>query len=99
MGGTIIHTQAKEHIVKTGKKRTGTTVQYAPKTGKPREEADYGQFLHWTTETGRQELLKRQDGTVERLIKVLTKSLDSKAARDGLSLNTAAFAASSLSED
>ena len=71
MGGTIIHTQAKDFIVKTKKTRTGITGQYAPKTGKPRAETDYGQFLHWTSETDRQELLKRQNHTVEELVKVI----------------------------
>lgn len=93
MGGTIIHTQAKEYIATTDKKRPKTTGQYAPKTRKPREETDYGQFLHWTTGTGREELLKGQGNTVEKLVKVISKMLDSKTARHGLSLNTADFCA------
>ena len=97
MGGTIIHTQAKEFIAKSGTKRTRTTGQYAPKIEGLRQETDYGQFLHWTTEAGmdqgNQELLGKQSKTVEALVKVLKETLDSKKARHGLSLDTANFVA------
>ena len=97
MGGTIIHTQAKEFIAKSGTKRTRTTGQYAPKIEGLRQETDYGQFLHWTTETGmdqgNQELLGKQSKTVEALVKVLKGALESKKARYGLSLDTADFVA------
>ena len=97
MGGTIIHTQAKEFIAKSGTKRTRTTGQYAPKIGGLRQETDYVQFLHWTTEVGleqgNQELLRKQSKTVEAPIKGLKEKLESKKARYGLSLDTADFVA------
>ena len=93
MGGTIIHTQAKEFIAKSAKNRSSATSRYAPKIGKPRKETDYGQFLHWTTRTDSLELVNKQSGTVEELVKVLSQELDSKTALHGLSLNTADSAA------
>ena len=93
MGGTIIHTQAKEFIAKTGKNRSSATSRYGPKIGKSRKETDYDQFLHWTTRTDCLELVKKQSDTVEELIKVLSQELDSKTGLHGLSLNTADSAA------
>ena len=89
MCGTIVHTQAKEFITKTGTRATIRTGQYALKIGDPRQETDYGQLLHWTTGKdlvgGGQELLERHSETVEAPIEVLKETLDSKKARYGLS--------------
>lgn len=96
MGRTIIHTTSKEYIARTGKRKT--TGQYGPKIRNDDYNKDYyDRVLHWTTDKGeqvnRQQLLGNQGETVERLIILLRKTLDSQKTPHGLSLNSAVLVA------
>ena len=87
MGGTIIHTQSKDFIPGQGTREPPAAM--VQRSGNRDNRPDYEQFLHWIVETKTKEFLKRQSGTVEALITVLIKTLDSKKGRYGLSLNSA----------
>ena len=91
MGGTIIHTQAKEFIAGTGKKRT--TGRYGPKIRDTKQEIDDSRFLHWTTGIGEEKndfgLLRKQSNMVEALVILLKKTLASPKTPYGLSLESA----------